>query len=263
MVTNGLGLDADTLTQMNAVGLKSLAVSVDGLEAAHDYLRGTEGLFRRTLKGIERTMTAGIPVTVFTTVHRLNVGQLSELHSLLLSIGVSQWQPQPIFRFGRGRNGDRLLLSEKDYVELGCFFEQAQVGSVRNVCQLLPADSLGYFSKADEAYPPWRGCSAGLSVCSITSDGKVKGCLSLPDHLVEGDLRENDLWDIWFDPDAFAYTRTFSVEDLGPNCRSCDKGEQCKGGCSAMSYSYTGEFHNDPYCFYAIEQRSKLRQLAA
>ena len=99
--------------------------------------------------------------------------------------------------------------------------------------------------------------------CSITSNGKVKGCLSLPDHLVEGDLRENDLWDIWFHPDAFAYTRNFSIEDLGQNCRSCPMGEQCKGGCSAMSYSYTGRFHNDPYCFYAFEQRSERTKLAA
>jgi radical SAM protein with 4Fe4S-binding SPASM domain len=263
MVTNGLGLDVDTLLQMNDVGLEALAVSVDGLEAAHDHLRGKEGLFRRTLTGIENARTVGIPVTVFTTVHGMNVGQLGAMYSLLQSVGVTQWQPQPIMYFGRSRNGSEIILSEQDYLELGHFFEQKQVEARENGCQLLPADGLGYYSKVDEAYPPWRGCSAGLSVCSITSNGKVKGCLSLPDHLVEGDLRENDLWDIWFHPDAFAYTRNFSIEDLGPNCCSCDMGEQCKGGCSAMSYSYTGRFHNDPYCFYAFEQRSERMDFAA
>jgi lipopolysaccharide/colanic/teichoic acid biosynthesis glycosyltransferase len=55
-----------------------------------------------------------------------------------------------------------------------------------------------------------------LTAGGITSDAKIKGWLSLPDELVEGDLRQNDLWEIWFDEDAFAYTRQFSIDELGP-----------------------------------------------
>ena len=94
------------------------------------------------------------------------------------------------------------------------------------------------------------GCTAGLTTCGIMSDGKIKGCLSLPDNLVEGDLRTSDLWNIWFNPNAFAYTRKFAQTDMGPLCSRCLKWEQCRGGCSAMSYTSTGLFHNDPYCFY-------------
>ena len=124
MVTNGLGLDADSLLQMNDAGLAALAVSVDGLEAAHHRLRGKEGLFRRTLAGMENASKAGLPVTVFTTVHGMNVGQLGAMYSLLQSVGVTQWQPQPMMYFGRSRNGSETILSEQDYVERGHFFEQ-------------------------------------------------------------------------------------------------------------------------------------------
>jgi radical SAM protein with 4Fe4S-binding SPASM domain len=77
----------------------------------------------------------------------------------------------------------------------------------------------------------------------------------MPDTMIEGDLRKNDLWEIWFDENSFRYNRSFTVADLGENCTGCEHGEKCKGGCSIMSYSATGSLHNDPYCFYGINTR--------
>jgi len=128
--------------------------------------------------------------------------------------------------------------------------------------KILPGDSYGYYTNLDTRIPPWRGCPAGLFSCGITSDGKIKGCLSLPDELTEGDLRRDDLWDIWFHPDSFAYTRRFTTESLGPHCVACTKAEQCQGGCSAMSYGSTGRFHNDPYCFHSLREAATPRSEA-
>jgi len=72
----------------------------------------------------------------------------------------------------------------------------------------------------------------------------------MPDALGEGDLRQRTLWDIWFDADSFRYTRGFTPERLGPNCKSCVKALECKGGCSSSSYCETGRFHNNALCFY-------------
>ena len=77
----------------------------------------------------------------------------------------------------------------------------------------------------------------------------------MPDELVEGDIRQHDLWEIWFHEDSFAYNRKFSQDTLGPTCHSCEKAEECKGGCSSMSYGATGRLHNDPYCFFGIKMR--------
>jgi radical SAM protein with 4Fe4S-binding SPASM domain len=116
------------------------------------------------------------------------------------------------------------------------------------------SNGLGYYSEFCDPEFSWSGCAAGILACGITSDGKIKGCLSLPDEFVEGDLRKNDLWDIWFHPDFFPYSRNYSKDNMGPNCISCDKVDKCHGGCSIMSYGYTGRFNNDPYCFYRIKK---------
>ena len=127
----------------------------------------------------------------------------------------------------------------------------------------MPADGVGYFTDLDTRDIPWEGCGAGIATCGITSTGKVKGCLSLPDEFVEGDLRERDLWDIWFDDGAFAYNRQFSIADLGRNCAGCERGEQCRGGCCVMSFAATEQFHNDPYCFLRSEARPRADSMGA
>jgi radical SAM protein with 4Fe4S-binding SPASM domain len=256
IITNGLSFSPDTVAQMRDVGIAGLGVSIDGFEATHDYIRNRAGLFQQVVAGIEQVLDAGIPVHVITTVNALNIDELPALFTLLRSLGVSGWQIQPIFPLGRGQGCSELQLSEQAYMQLGTFVQEwgplaAEVG-----IQWMPGDSFGYFTDLDTRDPPWRGCSAGLVLCGITSDGKIKGCLSMPDELVEGDLRQHDLWDIWFHPDSFVYNRDFCLGDLGPACHSCDKAEECRGGCSSMSYGATGRLHNDPYCFYGIRRHS-------
>jgi len=252
ILTNGLVLRPETVAQIKDAGIAGVGVRIDGLESTHNTIRGREDLFRQLIAGIERILSAGLPVTVITTVNALNIDELPTLYALLRSVGVNVWQVQPIFPLGRGQTDSELQLSEKAYLKLGAFVQKWGTSVSEDDFELMPGDSFGYFTELDMRDPPWRGCSAGLTSCDITSDGKVKGCLSMPDELVEGDLRQRDLWDIWFHPDSFAYNRKFCLDDLGPLCRSCDKAEQCRGGCSSMSYGATGRFHSDPYCFYRI-----------
>lgn len=256
IVTNGLPLTPATVERIRDVGLSTVGVSLDGMEATHDEIRAYPGLWRRVLAGIERTLEAGVAVGVITAVNAKNLGELPALLSLLQSIGVSHWQLQPNLPRGRSGESPDLHLSDRQFLELGAFFRTEQPRMEEKGFSIVPADSLGYFTGLDLLDPPWRGCHAGLFTVGITSDGKVKGCLTMPDGMIEGDLRRNDLWEIWFREGAFPYTRQFSVDKMGPECRGCALAEQCRGGCTSMSYVCTGSFHNDPYCFLGIQRRS-------
>jgi radical SAM protein with 4Fe4S-binding SPASM domain len=255
LLTNGLALGTDTVAQIRDVGITAVGVSLDGLEQTHDYIRARKGLFNRVLAGIDSVLSAGLPITVITTANARNLHELPALLDVLRSAGVRRWQIQPVFPLGRVNEAFELQLTEQAYLQLGALVQNLAPQAQKVGVKIELADSYGYFTEFDPRESPWRGCPAGQVTLGITSDGKVKGCLSLPDDLVEGDLRQNNLWDIWFHPDAFAYIRKFSLEELGPNCQSCDKADICLGGCSAMSYGSTLRFHNDPYCFYGIESR--------
>lgn len=258
IITNGILLNADSILTMKDVGIAGVGVSLDGLETTHDRIRGRKGLFRIVRTAIEQLLKADMSVVVITTVTELNINELPSMSDCLKSMGVASWQIQPIFPYGRGCESAELLLSDKGYMQLGNLVRSWTIPSQKNSLEVLACDSFGYFTDLDTREPAWHGCPAGLLSCGITSDGKVKGCLSLPDEAIEGDLRRHDLWELWFHPDAFAYTRKFSPKVVGQFCQSCDRVSQCRGGCSAMSYGTTGLFHNDPYCFLGIECRTSL-----
>jgi len=254
-LTNGIVLDHKIIHQMLELGVAGVGISLDGLAETHDFIRCRNGLFSEVLSKMKLVLEAEIPLTVITTANSKNIGELPALAELLADLGVTRWQIQPTFPLGRVKEFSYLRLSEDDYLRLGSFAVEWRAKSAETGLEILPGDSFGYFTELDDREPPWRGCPAGLFSCGITSDGKIKGCLSLPDEIIEGDLRKNDLWEIWFHPDSFAYTRQFNLNQLGANCESCSVAELCKGGCSAMSYGSTKQFHNDSYCFTGIRNR--------
>lgn len=254
MVTNGLLLE-ENISALSDLGIATVGVSIDGLEETHDRIREKPGLFRKIISGIEAALDAGIPVAAITAVNHLNVNELPSLQNFLRDLGIKHWQVQPTFALGRAKTGS-LNLSESTFLEIGKFVH-AGITSCSDKCiGMVPADGVGYYTELDTRDPSWKGCAAGRASCGITSNGDVKGCLSMPDHLVEGNLRDHDLWSIWFAEDSFAYNRKFTPDDLGEFCKGCEFGEECLGGCAVMSHSSTGEFHNDPYCFHRILNRT-------
>jgi radical SAM protein with 4Fe4S-binding SPASM domain len=254
MVSNGLGITPDVVLRMKEAGLAGVGVSLDGLGATHDRVRALDGMFGTVIAALERLAGAGLAPTVITAVNALSLPELPRLLDLLSGIGVRAWQLQPIFPWGRSALATELHLTADHYLQLGAFVAEWEAKARDKGVELRPADSCGYFTELSRG-PEWQGCSAGIAAVGIMSDGNVKGCLSMPDELTEGNLRANDLWDIWFREDAFSCTRAFAAGRLGPNCAGCEYGEQCRGGCSSMSYTTTGQFHNDPYCFHGIRVR--------
>ena len=254
MVTNGLLLRQNAARLLDA-GVKTVAVSLDGLEDTHDRIRLSSGLFREVVAGIEAGLSAGLPIAVITAANDMNVSELPRLGGFLKNMGVVYWQVQPTFARGRAAETEGLRLSQTTFMELGEFVRQNVAVWGSNGKNMAPADGVGYFTELDTRKKEWKGCGAGMASCGITSNGKIKGCLSFPDSLVEGDLRERSLWDIWFDERSFRFNRHFTTENLGRNCAGCKFGEQCRGGCCIMSYASTAQMHNDPYCFHGIFTR--------
>ncbi len=255
ILTNGAVVQSDTFAAMKDAAVANLGVSLDGLKETHDSIRGRRGSYDSVVRCIDAAARHGIRQIVITTVNERNRDELPAMLDLLLSLGVAHWRLQPIIPLGRVLGHAELEIGDRGVLALGDFIANSVADAKRKGLRIICSDGLEYIPGTEEPDRPWRGCPAGLVTCGITSDGWVKGCLSLPDGLVEGDLRQTDLWDIWFNPSSFAYTRQSAPETLGANCSSCAKAAQCKGGCSANSYAVTGQFHNDPYCHYRLSSQ--------
>ena len=91
IITNGTILEqkAEALAQ---AGLDQVIVSIDGQEKTHDALRGTPGLFKRGIAGLEAAKRLGIKLRVNSVVGPDNFREMPELQNLFTEMGVEQWE---------------------------------------------------------------------------------------------------------------------------------------------------------------------------
>lgn len=252
-VSNGTVLDG-LMDDLVRIGPRVVGISLDGMRESHERIRGP-GTWEKAKSAILRLLGAGIPVTVITTVSKINFRDLPEMKDLLLGTGAN-WQIQVAMPFGNFRRED--MLSKEEFYATALFISKARVTNEFDDLPVVGAHCYGYFSKVLPGCR-WDGCQAGISVLGITSDGGVTGCLSLGnDRFIEGNVRQRSLREIWDDPRSFAYNRVPEQLLPGENCQGCVNEPRCGGGCSSVSYSLTGKFHNDPYCFHAIEKELRL-----
>ncbi len=253
IITNGFFQNPEIFDEIIDIKPELVSVSLDGGRAkTHDKIRGVSGSFERALSTINRFVDAGMPTSVITTVHKMNLSELKLIRNILLGKGIA-WQIQMAAPFGRLTR--EYVLSPEEFYSVGMFIAASQKQFSNNKIMVAGAHDMGYYARLlpHLQVAPWRGCSAGIGTLGIQSNGNIQGCLALPDEFIEGNIRETPLKDIWESKEFSSYSRQVRQSDLGGACISCEHRAICKGGCSAVSHSMSGELHRDPYCLRKIE----------
>ena len=258
VITNGTAADEEIIKKLAPLSPRAVAVSIDAAAPQiHDHIRGRRGSHAAAWKFIELALKHRLPLSVITTVHKLNIGQLALMRAQLMGRGLA-WQVQTAGSEGR-RFPKELLLDEDEFYSVGLFVESTRRNYSPSQMPVIGAHDLGFNSallKNTSLHEKWEGCQAGTSVLGVRSNGDVFGCLSInDDRYAEGNVRDRSVSDLWNSPSAFSYSRRFKAADAGPACAACAHLDSCRGGCCEMSLMKTGRFHNDPYCFSKIERR--------
>lgn len=258
MMTNGVEV-LGQLDQLEAARLHGLSLSVDGLSELHDQLRGRPGALEELLDGATALRRTGQRLGAVTQVNRRNRAQLEAIHEMIVEAGFDGWLVQLTLPMGRAATAG-LCLEPSDLPELA---RDLVALASRSPLRVQVADSIGWLSRLEPRLRTnarrrsiWTGCQAGLSVVGITSDGRVRGCLSMPAALdePEGDLKLRSLREIWDDAGAFAYNRRFDPARLEGACSRCALGAICRAGCTAVAAVTTGgSTTTNPNCLRALE----------
>jgi radical SAM protein with 4Fe4S-binding SPASM domain len=253
-VTNGFSLSSEDIENIRYSKINNVAVSVDGTKEVHNSIRNNKRSFERLTKTISRLTEENIPVSVISTITNKGLPDLENLYQYLVNCKVTDWQIQLVHPMGNATgHKNEVLISPGSILFLTEFIRKKRLE--QNI-RIYAGDNIGYYDE-NEMYlrnEPgkfciWDGCKAGISVIGIDSDGDVKGCQSLySKKFVEGNLRNESLESIWNKPENFSYNRKFKTEYLDGNCKACDKGLICKGGCRASNYFINGDLFNNYYC---------------
>jgi len=110
MVTNGLAMTEKKYIKLIENGLRTITVSLDGLEKNHNWLRNNSNSYKKAIETIEYIVnTKNINYDVVTCVNKRNINELENIKKLLIRMNVKAWRLFTIFPKGRAKKQSRII----------------------------------------------------------------------------------------------------------------------------------------------------------
>ena len=269
IITNGWLVTEKVVKTAEENGVETISVSLDGIQPTHDKIR-KKGSYNKVIQALQILKACRHVSGVNTTVTKQNIGQLDALKQILIENGVDLWQLQIGLPMGNLKNNRDSII---DPADVDYLLDYAYRTTMEGRIKVFPADCLGYFTGNESIVRQistgsptpvlWQGCNAGKRSFGLLHNGDVLGCTSIRERsLIEGNIRERSLVDIWNDPERFSWSRNLRKQDLSGDCKECCYGEVCLGGCPNTRLTVNGSIYsNNDYCSYHIaleKTRDKL-----
>ena len=261
MVTNGLALTEKRFKELMAAGLRSIAISFDGLELDHNWLRQHPLAFEgatRAIKlaaqyGVQRGSTVvqhgsklsnterealnnieqapapaeqpnGLVWDIVTCVNQRTINQLDEMQQYLWSIGVRNWRLITIDPMGRAAENPELILTPEQHRQVLDYIREKRKQGLH-----ISYSCEGFMPDYEmEVRDHLFHCAAGISIASILIDGSISACTSVRGKYYQGNIYKDDFWEVWengFEP----YRNRKWMKKLEP-CNNCKLFRYCEGG---------------------------------
>ena len=239
MTSNATLIGREEAEKLVETGIYSIAVSVDGLPAVHDRLRGKNGAFGKAIAGLECLKAASgdenriadiMATTVFT---RQTIGKIRDVWNLVRELPVDTWRPISVEPVGSARDNPDMLLTPDDFRTLLSFIREKREEHwpVTYGC----SHFLG--PRFEGEVRDWYYlCSAGIHVASVMHNGDIGSCLDIErrPETVFGNIYRDSFADVW--RNGFGIYRR-GLWKLNAECSACPDCGFCRGD-SAHSWDY-------------------------
>jgi len=231
--TNGLRwgqLDREPLRPHR--GRLTFKISLDGPPALHDRLRGCPGAGQAAQRAIAALVAEGFDVQVTTTLQRENLEGIADLLQWSERAGCSRHNFVEVVPVGRATPD--MVLTPAERRRAVRLLGRARRAAGRRCAVVAKLPFAGGTAQGFR-------CAGGTEECGILADGSVVGCRLMPD-LVEGNIKERSLAEIWSAPEAFPLFRRDLPGRLLTPCNVCEHRPSCLGGCHAFARGLAGSF---------------------
>jgi radical SAM enzyme (rSAM/lipoprotein system) len=224
MVTNGYAMTQDKFKNLLSSGLRSITISLDGLENEHNWLRGRKTSFEKAVEAIEMAAkTPNIAFDVVTCVNKRNFQYLNDIKQLLISLNVQRWRLFTISPIGRAKENTDLFIEKQQFYELLCFIEDCR--NERKIVASYGCEGYlgGFEGKVRTGY---FFCRAGINIASVLNDGSISACPNNSTHVVQGNIYTDDFMDVWKNRYQVMRDRSWSKAGV---CENCKEFSWCNG----------------------------------
>ncbi|MBO7422438.1 MAG: radical SAM protein [Oscillospiraceae bacterium] len=227
MTTNGTLITRDIAHKLAESGMRTVSVSIDGLQETHDRLRGLPGGYERAMQGIRNLIDEGAfqTIQVTTVVNHQNISELDELFEIMDGIDIDSWRVINLEPIGRALQYPEMMCTKEDYIRLFDFIREKRTAGYPVEYGCSHFLGLEYEREIRNWY--WF-CGAGLTTASIMANGDIGACLDIErrPETIQGNIRKDRFSDVW--KNRFKIFR----KDLTENseyCKDCDYRSFCRG----------------------------------
>lgn len=233
LLSNGTLITSDIARKLREAEVEDMQVSLDGMEAVHDSIRGS-GAFRKAISGIQNLVAEGIETNVNMTVSSLNYRELEPVVQLAEDLGASAVGFSRLVPCGRGKELSMYLLTTEQLSGLSQKLTKADSSGRVALVSRDPLISVANIIDDGNEVPkldfPLGGCSAGVFGVTITAEGTIMPCRRM--DLPIGNIKTDNFRQLWAESPVLVSLR--NRQYYHGNCRTCRYWAVCRG-CRAIA----------------------------
>lgn len=180
-------------------------LSLDGLAAKHDEIRGVPGNFARAVKtfnGLKELKNERLDLKIHTVISRFNVGEIANIYQYVQeNFGVPLITEMAESRAELGTTDSDIAPAPTDYIRtIDFLIKEIKKQKFFGLDRITQAFRIEYYQSVKKILLNKKRvipCLAGVASAQITPDGEVWACCLRAESL--GNLRENnyDFKKIW------------------------------------------------------------------
>ncbi len=252
MVTNGLLATEKVVDNCLQTGMRTVAISLDGLESSHNWLRNNSDAFSRTTNAIRLFLSAQRldMVEVITCIHPGNVDELPRMYDLLRKMGVQGWRIFSIFSKGRATQQENIVTTSKILKQTLQFIKEKRIADPSWPLSYCEEGFLGCEWEREVRKSPYY-CGAGINIGSLLCDGSYSACPSLSRQWIQGHVDELPFSEAWENRYQKMRQRKWMKNDFCGNCRQWNN---CKG---SSLHLWDLEQHQPQVCHHRMINEDK------
>lgn len=231
--TNGSLITDEWLEIFEKNKVKTILLSLHGIEEGHDNLTKIKGSYLKTISTIKKIIKTNLHLCVEVTLSKINITEIENILCKLISIGVKNIS---IMRYvSTGRNDKDFEISYEEFYKI--INEIANNELFQNLSIKLPCSQkmclgdrnlVSQIKNNDKLLDMLIGsCQAGIRWCSISVDGNIRICPH--STKIYGNVYENNsLKKAW---KKMNYAIERQLKNINKECYGCSLIEKCEQGC--------------------------------
>lgn len=230
MVSNGSLITKEVVEKAKNARMKTIDISIDGIQNIHDEFRNSKGSYNKTLEAIKFFSKDNFlrPLRITTTVHKKNIESLNEMYDTFLKLGVKDWRLLSVDPIGRALCNDNILLNKEENFKLLIFLKEKRKNQSNIKITLGCAHFLGDEFE-DEVRSHFFYCGTGINIGSILHNGDIFVCPNIPreKYLIQGNVKNDSFSKVWNKEFKIFRDKNRTKCDI---CEKCDYWNECLGG---------------------------------